>query len=422
MKYFNFDLKSVLFLLLCGLGAGVLGCQGGGDGQNLDHEPPAPNAPYVTVRDQTLPSIETLPGRVLSIRTAEVRPQVTGILQERLFTEGDFVEKGEPLYQIDPDVFRANVSASRASLASAQAELKLADQEHARTKELADSGIATDRELDTATANLDLAKARVKSAKAQLERSALDLGYAKVEAPLSGRISISKITEGALVSPQDPNPMTVIQQVDQVYVDLKEPLDSYQKLQQMIADGTLVTDEEIDVTILSIRGEALPLKATYQFTDTAVDSTTSEVTIRVLVDNEDMMLRPGMLVRASLNRGKMTNVPTVPQQAVKHDATLGSFVFIIDDENKAQMKVVKTGSIINGNYVLLDGVKHGARVITEGHANIREGETVTPVEWKAADAGDLTNPSTKNRGSQKGSEKTQDSDAREDVNEDEAER
>jgi len=344
----------------------------------------APTAPYVEAAQQSIVVEDTYPGRVVAIREAQVRPQVSGIVRERLFTEGDTVEKGEALYQIDPDMFAANVAASRAAVSKAEAALTLAKQDYDRAKELREGGISSSAQLDQAKANYELARADVAATKAQLRTNSLNLSYAKVEAPISGRISISRVTEGALVSPQDPEPMTIIQQIDEVYVDVKEPLKRYEELQQLLATGALKPLETREIPILSMSGAAYPIKGEYLFTDTAVDATTSEVTIRVKVDNPDMSLRPGMFVRATIPQGTLSNAITVPQQAVKHDATIGAYVFVIDDENKVERRHVKYGQIVDGNYVITEGLKAKERVVTEGHSKMRHGIEVSPEEWKSS--------------------------------------
>lgn len=373
----------MLILLMSTLTVSLYGCKGGG-GEEGWGDAPAPKAPYIEANTQTITVEDVYPGRVVAIREAQVRPQVSGIVRERLFTEGEVVEKGEALYQIDPDVFAANVAASRAAVSKASAGLTLAKQDYDRAKELREGGISSSSELDAAKANYELAKADVAAAKAQLRTNSLNLSYAKVEAPLTGRISISKITEGALVSPQDPEPMTLIQQIDEVYVDVKEPLKRYEELQQMLATGALKPFEDVEVAILSMSGSEYPIKGEYLFTDTAVDSTTSEVTIRIRVDNAEMSLRPGMLVRARVPQGTLDEAITVPQQAVKHDATIGAYVYVIDEDDTIERHSVRYGRVIDGNYVITEGLKKGERVVTEGHSKLRPGIEVTPEAWSAS--------------------------------------
>lgn len=374
---------------------GLTGCKKD-DGQGGWSDGPAPEAPYVVAAEKMIPVVDEYPGRVVAVREAQVRPQVSGIVRERIFTEGAIVEKGDALYQIDPDVFAANVAASRAAVSKAEAARKLAKQDYDRAKELREGGIASSSELDAASANYELAKADVASARAQLRLNSLNLSYAEVKAPLTGRISISKVTEGALVSPSDPQPMTIIQQIDEVYVDVKEPLQRYEELQAMLASGALIPEEVVEIPIISLSGTVYPIKGEYLFTDTAVDATTSEVTIRVKVDNPDMALRPGMFVRAAIPQGTLQNMVTTPQQAVKHDATIGAYVYVIDSEDKVERRQVSYGRIVDGEYVITKGLNDGERVMVEGHDAVRPGMEVTPSAWntpeEAPDADALEEP------------------------------
>lgn len=370
---------------------GLTGCKKD-EGQGGWGDAPAPEAPYIVAAKRMIAVEDGYPGRVVAVREAQVRPQVSGIVRSRIFTEGETVEKGDPLYQIDPDVFAANAAASRAAVSKAEAAQKLAKQDYDRAKELREGGIASSSELDSASANYQLAKADVASARAQHRLNSLNLSYATVEAPLSGRISISQVTEGALVSPADPTPMTIIQQIDEVYVDVKEPLKRYEELQAMLASGVLVPQDVVEIPILSMSGTAYPIKGEYLFTDTAVDATTSEVTIRIKVDNPEMALRPGMLVRATIPQGTLQNMVTIPQQAVKHDATIGAYVYVIDAEDKVERRQVSYGRIVNGQYVITKGIQDGERVMIEGHDSVRPGMDVSPSVWSSPDAEELGEP------------------------------
>lgn len=372
-------------ILLAGiLIVGLTGCKKD-EGQGGWGDAPAPEAPYVVAAKKVIAVEDDYPGRVVAVREAQVRPQVSGIVRSRIFTEGDLVEKGDALYQIDPDVFAANAAASRAAVSKAEAAQKLAKQEYDRAKELREGGIASSSEFDAASANYQLATADLASAKAQHRLNSLNLSYAEVKAPLSGRISISKVTEGALVSPSDPEPMTIIQQIDEVYVDVKEPLKRYEELQAMLASGMLVPEDVVEIPILSMSGAAYPIKGEYLFTDTAVDATTSEVTIRVKVDNPEMALRPGMFVRATIPQGSLQDMVTAPQQAVKHDATIGAYVYVIDSDDKVQRRQVSYGRIVDGEYVITKGIDDGDRVMVEGHDSVRPGVEVSPRAWDSPD-------------------------------------
>lgn len=357
------------------------GCKEKGDSAAAGQAPPPPSAPFVLAEASAVIVEDRLPGRVSALREAEVRPQVGGILRTRLFEEGDMVEAGQDLYQIDPDMFRADVSSARSNVSRARAGLALAEAEAERAQQLSDSGISSGREFEAATTQLALARADVQNASAAMRRSSLNLQYAKVTASISGRIGISRASEGALVSPADPSPLTVIQQIDEVYVDVKQPLHRYEELRALHASGALVDADVTSVTIISMQGTVYSTEGRLLFTDTMVDPSTSEVTMRVLVPNADRVLLPGMFVRALIPQGTAPNSLTVPQQAVQHDPTFGPYVLVIDDENIAQMRHVTYGRVVDGKYVITEGLEAGARVVVEGIGKIRPGSPVSPVAW-----------------------------------------
>lgn len=359
----------------------ISGCKDTGDAAGAGQAPPPPAAPFVLAEQAAVVVEDTLPGRVSALREAEVRPQVGGILRARLFEEGDTVQEGQDLYQIDPDMFRADVSSARSNVTRARAGLELAEREAERAQQLSESGISSGRELEAATTQLALARADLQNASAMLRRSSLNLQYAKVTAPISGRISISRVSEGALVSPADPQPLTVIQQIDEVYVDVKQPLHRYEELRALHAAGKLVDADSTKVSIVSMQGTVYSTEGRLLFTDTMVDPSTSEVTLRVLVPNADRVLLPGMFVRAMIPQGVAPNSLLVPQQAVQHDATFGPYVLVIDEENNAQMRHVTYGRVVNGKYVITDGLQAGERVVVEGLGKIRPGTPVSPVAW-----------------------------------------
>ena len=343
-------------------------------------------APYLEVVPQDIALDELLPGRVSAVREAQVRPQVAGILRQRLFTEGALVEEGESLYEIDSDIFRADVASSSSSLSRARATLVRAEQELERVQALTARGVATGRELEMAETAVEVARADVQQSSATLRRNRLTLQYAEVVAPIAGRISISRVSEGALVSPTDPQPLTVIQQIDEVYVDVKQPLHRYEEVRRAQADGSLTADDSALVTVVSSRGDVYSTEGKLLFADSTVDATTSEVTLRILVPNENHVLLPGTFVRAQIPQGTVHNAIAIPQQAVLHDRTFGAYVVVIDANNNAQRRGVEYSRVVNGNYVITDGLVAGDRVVIENQNNIRAGAPVTPQPWGAPPA------------------------------------
>lgn len=326
---------------------------------------------------------DTLPARVVPVRESQVRPQVSGIVRERLFTEGDDVEAGQPLYRIDPDIFRADLDAARSQLARSEAALALARTEATRTEKLAERGISTGSALDSAQTQLALARAEVRASRAAVQRSRINLDYTDVVAPIAGRIGISRVTEGALVSAGDPQPMTLIQQIDTVYVDARQPLGRYQELKRMLATGELQAPETDEVALFAMDGEELPVTGRFLFTDATVDPVSNEVTLRITVDNEDLALLPNMFVRARVAAGIDDDAILIPQQAVRHSATFGANVMVIDAEDHVRVRPVSYGRVIDGRYLMTSGVEPGDRVIVEGQSSLRPDMPVQPTEWQS---------------------------------------
>lgn len=367
---------------------GLAGCkeEAAGPGAAAAMQAPPPAAPFVEVQPRPLVMEDSLPGRVSAFREAQVRPQVGGILRARLFTEGAMVNEGDPLYEIDSDLFRADVSASSSSLTRARATLERAEQELARVSNLNERGVSTTRDLEAAQTAVNVARADVQQTSAAVRRNRLLLQYAKVVAPISGRISMSRVSEGALVGPSDPQPLTVIQQIDQVYVDVKQPLRRYEEIRAAIAAGQMSEVQDAKVTILSTRGDVYSSEGKLQFADATVDRTTSEVTLRILVPNSDLVLLPGTFVRARIPLGVLKDAITVPQQAVVHDVTFGSFVVVIDADNVAQRRPVKYSRVVDGQYVITEGLNAGDRVLVENHGNVRAGAPANPTPWSTEEA------------------------------------
>jgi membrane fusion protein, multidrug efflux system len=229
-----------------------------------------------------------------------VRPLVSGIVRERLFTEGQTVTVGQPLYRIDPTVFRAEVAGAAATSERQRAALATATREAERARHLAQSGAIAGQAADTAESTLAVAQADLAVSEATLQRSRISLRYATVTAPIAGRIGISRVTEGALVGPADPTSMVTIQQVDEVYVDIQQPASRYEEIRASIARGDFQEDAALTVTLLSLRNEPYAAQGRLLFTDITVDPTTSQLTLRVLVPNADLALLPGMFVRARI--------------------------------------------------------------------------------------------------------------------------
>lgn len=343
---------------------------------------PPPEVSVVTVKPTAVEIEELLPGRVVPRRIAEVRPQVGGVLRQRLFEEGEVVRAGQPLYRIDSSMFRAELAGASASVARQEATVEKSERDAERTARLLERGTATPQAMDDAESTRALARADLELSRAAQRRSRLQLSYSTVVAPISGRIGISHVSEGALVSPSSAQSLATIQQIDEVYVDIRQPASRFEELRTAFTDGSLVQNESVPITIVSMRGEPYDLDARLLFTDISVDPSTSELTLRVLVPNTEMRLLPGMFVRARVAFGRDPAALLVPQQAVRRDPTLGANVLVVGEDEQTAVRRIQTGRVVRGMQIVREGLSPGDRVVVEGIDALRPGTRVRPVEWE----------------------------------------
>lgn len=346
--------------------------------------PPAqlPEAAYVTIAPEKRAVENELPGRLESYRTAEVRARVPGIVLKRTFEEGAFVKQGQVLFKIDPRSYQASVQNAKAALSRAEANKVQADLKLKRYKPLVEINAISKQEYDDAIAAAKQASADVEAAKATLVNNKLNLEYATVTAPISGRIGRAMVTEGALVGQNEATLLATIQQINPIYLNLTQSSAELLKLRQMMQSGTLKDAEKsgLKVTMVMEDGSIYPHTGKLLFSDISVDPTTGELALRALFPNPDNMVLPGMFVRARLEQAVNENAITVPQQAVQHTND-GSQVIVINQENKAEIRQVKTTSAIGNRWLVTEGLQPGDRVIVEGLQKVRPGSPVNPVEW-----------------------------------------
>lgn len=346
--------------------------------------PPAqlPEAAYVTIAPEKRAVENELPGRLESYRTAEVRARVPGIVLKRTFEEGAFVKQGQVLFKIDPRSYQASVQNARAALSRAEANKVQADLKLKRYKPLVEINAISKQEYDDAIAASKQASADVEAAKATLVNNKLNLEYATVTAPISGRIGRAMVTEGALVGQNEATLLATIQQINPIYLNLTQSSAELLKLRQMMQSGALKDAEKsgLKVTMVMEDGSIYPHTGKLLFSDISVDPTTGELALRALFPNPDNMLLPGMFVRARLEQAVNENAITVPQQAVQHTND-GSQVIVINQDNKAEIRKVKTSSAIGNRWLVTEGLQPGDRVIVEGLQKVRPGSPVKPVEW-----------------------------------------
>ncbi|MEG1696183.1 MAG: efflux RND transporter periplasmic adaptor subunit [Acinetobacter sp.] len=337
-----------------------------------------------SVQQQDINLIENLPARVQAYRISEIRPQVGGIIEKVLFTQGSEVKAGQPLFKINSEIFQADVNSSRALLAKAEAEVTRLKTQLERYRQLLPSNAISKQEFNNTEAAYKQALAEVSQTQAALARQNLNLQYATVRAPISGQIGKLLVTEGALVSASDTNPMAVVHQLDKVYVDVKQSVSEYEQLQDSLNDGSLLKRGGSDVSILNSQGKLYPVTGKILFSDTSVDPNTGDVTIRVEVNNPQRKLLPGMYVRVGLNRASQPNALLVPEQAVQRDISGQAQLMIVKQNQTAETRPVSLGQLYNGFYVITSGIKAGEKVIVEGHDRIQQPEqSLKTTVWKS---------------------------------------
>lgn len=355
---------SILSLFIA---AAVAGC----DRESAPPPPPPPPAvTVVTVATEKVTLTRELPGRTVPRVVAEVRPQVTGIIEERLFTEGSLVEGGQPLYQIDDAVHRADYRRAKASLERARAAADLARINAKRTTDLYESNAISKQELDNATAALQQAEAELGVAEAALASAQTLLDYTQITSPISGRIGRSSVTQGALVTANQPTALSTVQQLDPIYVDVSQSSSELLRLRRAISKGDL-QDAEIPVTILLEDGSVYEHAGKVAFADITVDPTTGSFTLRVLVPNPDHLLLPGMYVRAVVGEGIREDGILVPQKAVLRDQSGNTRVMVVRENGTVESRAVVVGQSVGNQWLVKSGLLPGDRVVTEGLQKIR---------------------------------------------------
>lgn len=349
---------------------------------------PPTQVSVVTVQPEDIPIINELPGRIAPTRIAEVRPRVSGIIVERVFQQGSLVKEGDVLYRIDPEPFKVQVDRAAATLKRAEATRLRARQDADRQKDLRDRRVASAQQYDNAIAELAQADADVASGRAGLAAAQLDLQYADVKAPISGRIGRAMITEGALVSPTSAEALATIQQLDPVYADFTQSANQLLQLRRDLKAGTLADTQPQDTPVHLKLDDGSP----YSFvgwlllSEATVDPTTGQVTLRAEFPNPDGDLLPNMYVRVAIEQGLRPNALAVPQQAVQRDTAGLARLYVVGDDNTAQLRQVEVADVVNGRWVVTQGLQPGERVVVEGFQKIRPGAPVDPQPWKGAEA------------------------------------
>ncbi|WP_419820558.1 efflux RND transporter periplasmic adaptor subunit [Acinetobacter sp.] len=390
-----------IILLVVLSGSALTGCNRSGNAEAEQAQQAAPaKVSIYTVQQQDIHLIENLPARVQAYRISEIRPQVGGIIEKVLFTQGSEVKAGQPLFKINSEILQADVNSNQALLVKAQAEVVRLKTQQERYRQLLPSNAISKQEFNNTEAAYQQALAEVAQTKAALARQNLNLRYATVRAPISGQIGKLLVTEGALVSSSDTNPMALVHQLDKVYVDVKQSISEYEQLQDRLSDGSLLQRGGAEVSISNSQGKLYPVTGKILFSDTSVDPNTGDVTIRVEVNNPQRKLLPGMYVRVGLNRASQPNALLVPEQAVQRDISGQAQLMIVKVNQTAETRPVSLGQLYKGFYVVNSGIKAGEKVIVEGHDRIQQPEQPLKItQWKSQYTTDVGTLQTQNKGS-----------------------
>ena len=341
-----------------------------------------PQVGVITVYPQPVARTTVLPGRTAAVMTSEVRPQVTGIILKRLFTEGSEVQEGQSLYEIDPRPFEAQLAQAEADKAKNEASLANAKLNFARDSVLLPSQLAvTQQQYDNQKALVGELVAAVAADAAAVETARLNLNYTKVLAPISGRIGHSNVTPGALVTANQTSELAVVTQLDPIYVDLNQSSTTLLRLRQEAAAGEIETggDGAAKVILRLEDNRAYSLPGKLQFTEVTVDEGTGTVFLRALFPNPEHLLLPGMYVHAELQEGINRDGILVPQQAVSRNTHGDATVLVVGHGDKAELRVIETGAAVRDQWVVTGGLKPGEQVIIDGLQKVRPGATVRPV-------------------------------------------
>jgi membrane fusion protein (multidrug efflux system) len=345
---------------------------------------PPPQGPtpvgVVVVAEQPVTLTTELPGRTAAYETSEVRPQVNGLIRARLFTEGDYVSAGQPLYQIDPSSYRAAVTNARGALANAQATVASTEALARRYGELVKINAIAKQDYENALASARQVRANVEMQRGNLQDAEINLSRTTIRAPISGRIGISAYTTGALVTAQQADALTTIQRLDPIYVDIQQSSAELLRLRQQMLNGQLSGDTT-PVQLILETGAAYPLVGQLRFADVTVDPTTGSQTVRAVFPNPQRLLLPGMFVRARLTQGIQARGMLIPQAAVSRDPRGRPTVLVVGPGNKATVRIIKADQSVGDNWLVTAGLKPGEKVIVEAGPLLQPGAPVTPQPW-----------------------------------------
>jgi membrane fusion protein (multidrug efflux system) len=343
-----------------------------------------PEVGVITVQPQRVALTTELSGRTSAQTVAEVRPQVSGIIQKRVFVEGSDVKAGQVLYQIDPASYQAAYASAKAGQGKAEATLGSVRLKAERYQDLVKIKAVSQQDNDDAQASLKLAEAELAAAKAAVETARINLAYTKVVAPISGRIGRSTVTDGALVTGNQAAALATIQQMGTMYVDVTQSSTELLKLKQNLASGLLKKDSataQAKVKLVLEDGSAYPQSGILKFSEVTVDQSTGSITLRAVFPNPKQVLLPGMFVRAVLEEGVNEQAILVPQRGVTRNPKGDAMVMVVGAEEKMEPRVIKVARTVGENWLVSEGLKTGDRIILEGLQKARPGTPVKAVPF-----------------------------------------
>ncbi|MGC7840991.1 efflux RND transporter periplasmic adaptor subunit [Pseudomonas wayambapalatensis] len=364
----------------------TLALTGCNDAPEQDAQAPSPQVRVETVQLQALAISTELSGRILAPRTAEVRARVAGVVLKRVYREGSDVKQGDVLFLIDPAPFKADHDSARAALAKAEATLYQARLQEQRYRELVDDKAVSRQEYDNARAAFLQADAQVAEARAALERARLNLGYATVTAPISGRIGRALVTEGALVGQSETTALAVIQQLDPIHADVTQSTRDLNALRRAMRAGELqqVGQDQARATLIQDDGSAYPLPGKLLFSDISVDPSTNQITLRSEFPNPDLDLLPGSYVRVRLEQALQPKGISVPQRAILRDSAGVPKVLVVDAQQRIEERQVVLGNAQGDRWIVSEGLAPGEQVVVEGLQHVKAGDQVRVDTGKAA--------------------------------------
>lgn len=367
--------KSILTILLSSII--ITGCNDNNKRSNI--KTPPLNVSYVEVVQKNIPIEQEFSGRVVSYMTSEIRPQISGIIKKRLFTEGQMVKEGDILYEIEPETYQAAYNQALANLSQLKAALNVASLKLKRYSMLIKNASVSQQDYDDAQSTYQQAKFNVDAAKAALETARINLERTKIKAPISGKIGISSVTPGSLITAEQSTPLSIIRSIDKVYVDFTQTsIDLLKLKKKLLKDNENISDTEVSLMLED--GTEYPLKGKLSTTEVAVNEGTGSVIMRSVFENPDHLLLPGAFARVKLSQYEQKAV-LVPQQAIMRSEEGRSQAYVIDG-NKVKLVQLSAKENLGDNWVVTEGLKNNDKVVIEGFSKLKDGQEVSPVEYK----------------------------------------